>query len=371
MTRILVVGGYGLFGALVAERLARSADLEIVIAGRREDAAKAAAGRLALNAAGRVTGTALDATKPDAGLLRALAPSVVVNASGPFQWQDPSLAMAAVAAGAHYVDLADAPAYVTAFGANGALDAAARSAGLLAVTGASSVPAVSAAVVDHHVGRLGTLSSISIGISPGNSVDPGEATTRSLLAGLGLPMTIVRDGRPLKVHGWQGLTLRSWPTLGRRWMSWVDVPDLHLFPRRYPSARDIEFRAGLEVGLMHLGLWTLSWPARIGLIRRLDALAPALLWMKRRLGRLGSNRGGMYVLLEGCTAAGEPTSLHWYLIAGSGHGPYVPATPSVILARRLARGSVPATGAATAIGLVGLDEILAELADLDIVVRLA
>src|SRR5690606_34584085 len=99
MTKVLVVGGYGAFGALVCERLARDAGLEIVVAGRRLDAARAAVARLAPTAIARLDAAEIDATRPRLDALRRLAPAVIVNASGPFQAQDYALARAAIAVG--------------------------------------------------------------------------------------------------------------------------------------------------------------------------------------------------------------------------------------------------------------------------------
>jgi len=47
VSRILVIGGYGAFGARVSERLAHEPGLEVIVAGRREDAAAAYAAQLA------------------------------------------------------------------------------------------------------------------------------------------------------------------------------------------------------------------------------------------------------------------------------------------------------------------------------------
>ena len=140
--RILVVGGYGAFGLRVAERLARGGDVEIVIAGRSEGKAAAAAALIGGKARAAVTHELFDAECPDARLLRRLSVAVVVNASGPFQSQNYALARAAIEVGCHYLDLADARPYVT--GICG-LDAQAREADVLVASGASSVPALAAA----------------------------------------------------------------------------------------------------------------------------------------------------------------------------------------------------------------------------------
>ena len=110
--RILIVGGYGAFGSRAAERLAREADLDIIVAGRSLVRAQAAIAALAPTSKAALSAAAIDAMAPDLASLRPLAPTIVINASGPFQTQDYRLARAAIDVGAHYIDLADASNFV-------------------------------------------------------------------------------------------------------------------------------------------------------------------------------------------------------------------------------------------------------------------
>ncbi len=306
---------------------------------------------------------ALDALTVNADGIRALAPAVVLNASGPFQKQGYDLARACIEAGVHYVDLADAREFVTGIVE---LDKAAKAAGVLVVSGASSVPGISSAVVDHYRPAFSRLEAIEHGISPGNSFDPGEATTASILGAVGLPFKARINGRDATVHGWQGLSSHRFAGLGRRWIADCDIPDGALFPERYPDAATVRFKAGVEVGAFQLGIWLVSWLVRIGLLRRPGVLAAPLLAVKRRLGFLGSDRGGMFVSLRGKGHDGASHRVDWHMEAWTGQGPYLPTVPAVILARRLARGRLDTTGAMPCLGLVRLDEVLAEVADLDI-----
>jgi short subunit dehydrogenase-like uncharacterized protein len=167
--RVLVLGGYGVFGGRIAERLAREPNVEVIVAGRSLERAVALAARLAKGARAWITPAGLDGTRITAGDLTALRPLLVINASGPYQLQDYRLARACIAAGVHYVDLADARGFVTGIGA---LDAEAREAGVLVVSGASTVPAVAVAAIDEYAPQFAMLESASIVIAPGNSFDP-------------------------------------------------------------------------------------------------------------------------------------------------------------------------------------------------------
>jgi hypothetical protein len=141
---------------------------------------------------------------------------------------------------------------------------------------------------------------------------------------------------------------------------------LALFPKRYPGVKTVEFHAGIELGTLHLGLWALSWLVRARLVRSLRPLGG----IARRIGDvtcgLGTDRGGMYVHLDGVDPAGGPVRHRWSLVAEAGDGPFVPATPAVILARKLAQGRLNARGAMPCLGLFTLEEFRAEIADLAI-----
>jgi hypothetical protein len=201
-------------------------------------------------------------------------------------------------------------------------------------------------------------------IAPGNSFDPGLATTRSILGGLGQPIGAGDAGAPAR--GWQGLRRVVLPGLGGRWIGHCDAPDRDLFPQRYPGLRRADVYAALEVGAFHLGLWGLSGLVRARVLRRPERLARPLLAAKRMLRLLGSDRGGMLVTMRGADAAGRAKRIDWSLVAGSGHGPFIPAIPSVLVAKRLLDGSLQARGAMPCVGLFTLEEFLAEVADLDI-----
>src|SRR4029079_10909495 len=172
-------------------------------------------------------------------------------------------------------------------------------AGVLGVSGASTVPAVSAAVLQATLANVPQPESVWIAISPGNSFDPGLATSRSILGALGQPFDVWRDGRMQRAHGWQNLRSVAMPGLGGRWVGDVNVPDYELLPRLHPSLKTVTVSAGLEVGMYHLGLWLLSRPARVGLLKRPERLAWPLLAIKQRLKWLGSDSGGMTVETRG------------------------------------------------------------------------
>lgn len=365
MTSILVIGGYGAFGRRASERLSRTRNIRIIVAGRNFESAAAFARTIRPAAGTEIDSAGLDATTITAGDIRRLGASIVVHTAGSYQAQDYRVACAAIEAGAHYVDLADARAFVTGITT---LDHAARAAGVLVTSGASSVPALAAAVIDHALPRFRQLEAITYGISPGDSFDPGAATVASIVGGAGRPFETLIDGRKTVVHGWQPIHRHRFrdPNIGTRWFGHCDVPDLDVFPERYASLRTQRFIAGIEQKPFHLGLWLLSWLVRFGVIRRPDQIAPKLLRIKQRLPLRGSDRGTMFAQLEGTGLDGSPLTLTWELIADRSHGPNIPVTPAVIIAKRLATGDLATRGAIPCVGLITLDQFDREVADLAI-----
>ena len=168
-----------------------------------------------------------------------------------------------------------------------------------------------------------------------------------------------------RANGWQDLYRQDYPELGRRWMANCEIPDLDLLPERY-GIEKIQFSAGMELAPVHLGLWGLSWAVRAGLPLDLPRFAEPLLNAADWLNRFGSDTGGMHMILDGMDQAGAPLTRKWFIVASRGHGPYIPTIPAVVLARRMARGELNRVGADACLGLVTLDEYLAELESYDV-----
>lgn len=358
-TRVLILGARGQFGSRIASALVDDPRLQLVCAGRNADATRAFVAALDAQAGEAVhEAVVLDTGAEDFDdRLSSTEPQIVVHCAGPFQHQDYRVAEAALACDAHYIDIADSRRFVQGITR---LDAVARERGRRVLSGASSVPALSAAVLEFLSQRFQRMERVETAISPGNRSDRGEATTRAILSYVGRPYPVLVDGIRRDVRGWQSLRTIPDGDAGRRWVARCEVPDLDVLPQRFPGLQHYDFRAGLELRRMHFGLWTLSWLVRAGLIRDLTRWTDVLLALSRRWQHLGSDRGLMQVEVSGVDAWGAPLRLRWRLVAESGSGPQVPATPAVALVRRLVDGTLVGAGAQTCVGLLTLDELLAE-----------
>jgi hypothetical protein len=138
------------------------------------------------------------------------------------------------------------------------LDALARAHSVLAVCGASTSPALSHAVLDELAAQIGPPEEIAITISPGNRAPRGLAVVQAVLSYAGRPVKVLEQGVVRARAGWSMLHRRALQGLGRRWFALCETPDLDLVPQRFPTVRTVYFFAGLELAVLHLGLWLLS-----------------------------------------------------------------------------------------------------------------
>lgn len=273
------------------------------------------------------------------------------------------MAMAAIEAGCHYVDLADGRQFVTGIGA---LNAQALAAGVSVISGASSVPALSSAVVDRYLPRFGRLDAIRMGISSGARA-PGLATVRGVFSYGGKPIRCWRDGAWVDAFGWLNLRRHRFPQpLGKRWLGSCDIPDLELFPRRYPTARTVSFQAGFASDLGHLVVWGLAGLVKAGIAHDMTAFARPLNRLSRWIEPVVSDKGGMFVVLEGEGADGVPLRINWNLMAEKNHGPHIPCGAAIALARKIVAGAALPKGAMPCMGLLTVEEFLEPLRDLQI-----
>ncbi len=341
--RVVVLGGAGNFGARIVRALKNEPGLQVISAGRRV---------VAVPGAVNVPTAQLDIGSPDfAERLRDLAPGLVIHCVGPFQGQEYHVAQAALAAGADYLDLADGREFVAGFAA--ALNATAIGSGRFAISGASTLPALSTAVIDQLQVGLTSSESIQIVIAPGQRATRGAATLSAVFSYLGRPIRIWRSGQWRTGWGWMALR-RFDLGFATRWGALCDVADLALLPERYPQARTVTFHAALEIRAQHLVLWMLAGLRRLGLPLPIEKWAGAFDRLATVFDVFGGEWGGMQVQVMGTTPQGERVRRTWTLQAPVMNGPEIPCMTAILLAQRWARGTRTAAGAYSCMGFVSL-----------------
>jgi saccharopine dehydrogenase-like protein len=255
--RILIVGGYGTFGGRLAVLLADEPRLILIIAGRSHDKAAAFCARLPPGA--EPIAASFDRDGDVDRQLRALAPDVLVDATGPFQDYagDPyRLVRACIAHGIDYLDLADGSDFVMGIRQ---FDAAAQAANVLVLSGVSSFPVLTAAVVRALSRDLARIDAVTGGIAPSPYAGVGLNVIRAIASYAGKPVRLTRGARP--AVGYALIETRRYticppghvPLRNIRF-SLVDVPDLQALPQLWPDLRAVWMGAGPVPEILHRAL---------------------------------------------------------------------------------------------------------------------
>ncbi len=357
--RILVVGGYGTFGARTVELLEGRAELEIVVAGRSLESAERFC-----RSRGSTRATLLPARFDRDGdavvQLAAIRPDVLLDASGPFQEYGQGayrLVEGCIAARANYLDLADGSGFVAGIPA---FDAAARGAGVFVLSGVSSFPVLTSAVVRHLSKGMSRVRRIRGGIAPSPFAGVGPNVIRAIAGYAGQPVPMVRDGRPatgypFTDHLRRTVSVPGHEPLGETLFSLVDVPDLRVLAAQWPEAEEVWMGAGPVPEILHRALGALAWLVRWGLVGSLLPLAPLMHWATNHI-RWGDHRGGMFVEVEGDSPGGAALDRSWQMIAEGDDGPMIPAMAVEGVVLRVLDGRPPVPGARAAVEDLELDD---------------
>jgi saccharopine dehydrogenase-like NADP-dependent oxidoreductase len=366
VTRVLILGGYGNFGKRIIENLAAVADIAIIIAGRNANKADTFRQQLlSQGARAELHVATIDMHSPEfTQTLKALSPDLVIHTGGPFQGQSYQVPAACIEVGSHYIDLADDRRFVCDIRS---LHEQATQNNVLVVSGASSVPGLSSTVIDHLVHQFETLESIDFAIAPGNQAERGEATVKAILSYTGRPFKVFNNGRWSDQYGWMSpRKVHFGEVVGKRWLANIDIPDLELFPQRYPSVNTVRFQAGLELAFLHLGMVAMAMLAKIGLIKDWSVYTRPIFKCSEWFESLGTDTGAMQIQLSGQGKDNQPQRIKWTLCAENGVGPYIPTIAAIILAKKLINGSLTTRGAQPCLGMFTLDEFDHEISQLDI-----
>ena len=355
--KILVVGGYGTFGGRLVELLENEPRLTLVVAGRSLQKAEAWCKARGTTKA-QLAPAAFNREDSPETQLSSIKPDIVVDASGPFQnyGEKPyRLAEACIAQRIHYLDLADGTEFVDGIGK---LDKAAREAGVFLLSGVSSFPVLTVAVVKSLSAEMTKINSIRGGIAPSPHAGVGGNVIRAIAGYAGQKISVMRDGREQPAYPLTETLRYTVATPGKlplenRLFSLVDVPDLRLLARTWPDTKTIWMGAAPVPEVLHRALIGFAWLVRLRVLRSLSFMAPLMEFVTTHV-RWGADRGGMFVEVKGENEKGVPVIRTWHLLAEGHDGPLIPSMAVEAIVRRIMAGTQFAPGARSALDDVTL-----------------
>ncbi|MBY5816626.1 DUF4166 domain-containing protein [Rhizobium leguminosarum] len=368
---LLIIGGYGTFGGRLAQLLGDEPRLRLLVAGRSLEKADdfvadlrspkdGAEGLGSNNLGAMVQAVRFDRDGDLTEQLTRMRPHLVIDASGPFQSFGKhayKVAEACIDLGIDYADIADSTGFVAGIGG---LDAAAKAKGTFALSGLSSLPALSFAALEAMVPHFSRIDSVAAGIAPSAHVRIGLNVVRAIASYAGKKIVVRRDGRPAAGRGLideMRVTVAApgaAPLRSRKFLL-VDAPDLALLPGHLADLKSSFTGVGTEPQPLQR---LLSLASRLVHLRLLPSLLPfaRLLQRASHVFAVGEHRGGMFVRVTGDDHAGERLTSGWHLIAEGDDGPFIPVIGVDALVRRLLTGIRPESGARPAAGELRLED---------------
>jgi saccharopine dehydrogenase-like NADP-dependent oxidoreductase len=362
---LIIIGGYGTFGARLVQLLKDNVLIRVYVAGRSLSKAKRFCDAQSDSQATLIP-ISFDRVGDSVPLLGKLQIDIVIDASGPFQYYEKSptkdidaftIVRACIELGINYLDLADSVSFVKGIAQ---FDTAAKKAGVFCLSGVSSFPVLTAVVTKHLAGNLNSVNSITAGIAPSPYAGVGENVIKAIASYAGQPVRVKNNGEISYASGLtqsKRFTVASPGKIPLRniQFSLVDVPDLHLLAEKWPSAANVWMGAGTTPEILHKLLKALAWLVHLRLMPNLAFLAPMMHWVINHI-RWGEHRGGMFVEVVGTNDTGATKTIQWNLIAEGDHGPLIPCMAMLIMVTNVLNKKHPSSGARSAIDDVTIED---------------
>src|ERR671923_360522 len=325
--KILILGGYGTFGGRLAHLLAEEERLTLLLAGRSIQKAKKFCEGLPSGA--QKVPVFFDRNGNVEAQIREINPNIVVDAMGPFQayGDDPYRGVkACIANRVDYMDLADGSDFVKGIRQ---FDQEAKAKNIYVLSGVSSFPVLTAAVVRKLSQDMTCVNRIKAGIAPSPYAGVGLNVIRAIASYAGKPVSLIRNGKPATGYALtETMRYTICPPghlpLKNTLFSLVDVPDLKVLPEHWPELDSIWLGAGPVPEILHRMLIGLSWLVRLRILPSLLPFASLFHFVTNTV-RWGEHRGGMFVSVEGTNQGGERIERSWHLLAEGGDGPFIPS----------------------------------------------
>lgn len=288
-TTIVILGGYGTTGWLIADLLLRYSDVRVVIAGRNAQKASQAADRLSAAFPSRVTAAQADAADAESlkAVLRGAAMLVVASSTADYTRQ---IAEAALAANCDYLDIQISE---TKLAVLREMKPRIRAAGRCFITDGGFHPGLPAALVRYVAPQFDQLQSANVGsvikvdfsqlaLSESTACEMVDMCRRFV-------MECYRDGcwrqaSWRSTNGYQRMDFGQ--PFGWQWCVPMGLAEMRALPEQVPALQETGFFVGgfnaftdyVVMPLTMLGMRI--WPSRL---RR--PLARLMLWSVRRFSK--------------------------------------------------------------------------------------
>jgi short subunit dehydrogenase-like uncharacterized protein len=318
--RIVVAGGAGFFGSLIV-RLLREQGMGPVVPG---------------------IGTAPMDVEDPASIRRTLRRSdVLVDATGPFQRRTATLIEAAAELGVDVIDINESAAYARVVHS---LEPRISAAGIAVLTSCSAVSTAAAALVR----TSGVVAPVRVSalVAPASRETARRGTVHALLASVGEPVEVWRNGRAVRETGWVATRRFRMPA---REAHLVESALSVTLPPVWPSLREVDCWTDTGIAVANA---LLSLAARSAPLRR---LARRLWRAGVLLARVAGPRRGAFAI-EVEDASGRSARL---ALTAPRRSYLTAVAPPVLAARALAEGRFTERGLVPPDRHVPSDELFA------------
>lgn len=343
--RVLVLGGYGTFGGHLIRLLSNEGRLTLICAGRALEKAQSFIEETGGDA--EILPARIDRDGDLGAAFAEWKPDLIVDATGPFQVYGERpyrVVEAAIAAGINYVDLADGAEFVVGITQ---FDEAAQDKGVTVISGASTFPALSFAVIRDLTEDWQRVEGVEMGLSPSPKAGLGRNVIEAIMSYAGKPVPYLEDGLAKTAPGLvdsrrYAIAPPGVERLSPLRFSLIDLPDQTLMTAKFPDLQRLWPGVATRPQIFLRGL---NWMARLvhwGALRSLAPLVGLSVWTMNHFA-FGTHRGGMFLRVEGLNQDGEARTREWHMIAEGDDGPIIPSIAmAVMIQRQLAGDRFPA-----------------------------
>ena len=275
--RVMVFGGTGVTGRLIAERLATSIGADITIAGRNGAAAEQTARALGARLPERVfTAAEIDIADTEA-LVAALADIDLLIVAAPVAEHMDRIGRAALDSGTDMLDI-----LVRALAAEKvkSLAAAARQTGRVLVTGAGFHPGVLGPMMRMATRGLSRANAVHIGMAMQAQFRDAQSATE-IIADIAEPTHVLENGQWRRAGTKDLRAFTFGPPLGSRYCYPLNMPEVETVGRELGLENAGVYAAGFNWFVDYVAFSLMFVAHRIGGNRLAQATAPLFYWGNR------------------------------------------------------------------------------------------